>query len=103
MDSIYVAIPSFKDEYLQSTIDDLFYRAKYPNDITIGCFIQIDENSNDNNVLISNDYDGKVLFEYETIGKVLTIPGARLKSYQWLNEKHKYFLQLDAHSRFDQN
>ena len=103
MDSIYVAIPSFKDEYLQSTIDDLFYRAKHPERITVGCFIQIDANGNNDKILISNDYSGRVLFEYATVGQVLTIPGARLKSYQWLNSEHKYFLQLDAHSRFDQN
>lgn len=103
METIYVAVPSFKDKFLQATIDDLFKQAAYPDRVSVGAFIQIDASSTNDEAWISNDYNGRVLYEYANAGTVLTIAGARLKSYQWITKKHTYFFQIDAHSKFDQN
>jgi hypothetical protein len=103
MEKIYIAVPSFKDKFLQSTIDDLFEKAAYPDRVYVGAFIQIDPDSNDETTFVRNDYEGHVFYQYANAGTVLNIAGAREKSYQWLNSTYTYFFQIDAHSRFDQN
>jgi hypothetical protein len=103
MENIYIAVPSFKDKFLQSTIDDLFDQAAHPDRVYVGAFIQIDPNDGNGEALITNDYDGHVFYEYANAGTVLTIAGARLKSYQWLDSDYAYFFQIDAHSRFQKD
>lgn len=44
MNKIYVSIASYRDPYLQSTIDSLFLEADNPENITVGCFIHALEN-----------------------------------------------------------
>jgi hypothetical protein len=82
MEKIYIAVPSFKDKFLQSTIDDLFDKAAHPSRVYVGAFIQIDPNDKNHEALITDDHEGQVFYEYANVGTVLTIAGARLRSYQ---------------------
>lgn len=95
---MYVSIASYRDPFLQSTVDDAFSKAAYPEELEIGCFIQAF--SEDTDCLITNDYGGRVKYSVETPGKVFSVTTCRNRANQWLVPEHEFVLQIDSHSRF---
>lgn len=98
---MYISIASYRDPMLQSTIDSAFKNADHPEDLTIGCFISvISSKPNLEKHLISNTYNGKVIFEIEEAGQIFSVTRARNKASQWLKKEDEYLLQIDSHTRF---
>lgn len=101
MANIYISIASYRDPYLQSTLDSAFSTADNPGSLTAGCFIQLSDDDYKNNVArITNTYGGSVNFEEVSAGSVFSINTCRSKANQWLSDDHDYFLQIDSHTRF---
>jgi hypothetical protein len=100
MKKIYVGFASYRDPYLQSSIDSLMENADNPKNITIGCFIQfLPQDLPD--LFLTNVYGGQVNYSIESAGKIFSVTECRNKSLIWLNKEHDYVLQVDAHTRFD--
>jgi hypothetical protein len=100
INKIYVSIASYRDPYLQSTIDSLFLEADNPENITVGCFIHALENEI-KDLSLKKTYNNKVKYEIEQAGTVFSVTACRNRCLKWLDDGHKYVLQIDAHSRFD--
>jgi hypothetical protein len=101
MVKIYISLASYRDPYLQGTIDSLFCEADNPENIKVGCFIHALENEIDSFVL-ERTYDGRVEYDLEIAGKLFSVTECRNRSLKWLDETYDYVLQIDSHSRFDQ-
>lgn len=95
---MYLSIASYRDPLLQSTIDDAFSKAAYPEEIEVGCFIQAFPEDID--CLVTNDYGGKVKWSVTTPGEVFSVTACRSRANQWLSDRHEYCLQIDSHTRF---
>ena len=100
MNKIYVSIASYRDPYLQSTIDSLFLEADNPENITVGCFIHALENEI-KDLTLKKTYNDKVKYEIEQAGTVFSVTACRNRCLKWLDNTYKYTLQVDSHSRFD--
>ena len=98
--NIYVSIASYRDPYLQSTIDSLFCEADNPENIKVGCFIHALE-SEASTFKLERTYEGKVQYELEIAGKVFSVTACRNRCLKWLDDTYDYVLQVDSHSRFD--
>lgn len=101
MKKIYVSLASYRDPYLQSTIDSLFCEADYPENIMVGCFIHALEHEIKSSEL-ERTYDGKVQYDLELAGKMFSVTACRNRCLKWLDDSYDYILQIDSHSRFDQ-
>ena len=101
MKKIYVSLASYRDPYLQSTIDSLFCEADYPKNIMVGCFIHALEHEIKSSEL-ERTYDGKVQYDLELAGKMFSVTACRNRCLKWLDDTYDYILQIDSHSRFDQ-
>lgn len=100
MNKIYVSIASYRDMFLESTINDLFSKAHNPENITVGCFIHSLQDEFEM-LKLKKDYNKKVKYEIEQAGTIFSVTACRNRCLKWLNDSHKYVLQIDAHSRFD--
>jgi hypothetical protein len=101
MNKIYVSLASYRDPYLQSTIDSLFCEADNPENIKVGCFMHVlEEDYKD--AKLERTYDGKVEYEVEIAGRLFSVTECRNRSLKWLDSTYDYVLQIDSHSRFDQ-
>lgn len=100
MSKIYVSLASYRDPFLQSTIDSLFSKADNPQDIKVGCFIHALPEEMES-LKLERTYDGKVEFRVEPAGQIFSVTECRNRSLQWLDESYDYVLQVDAHTRFD--
>ena len=97
---IYVSIASYRDPLVQSTIDNLFITSSGSHDIRVGVFVQ--EFKTDP-VSITNNYRGKVNYVSKLPGCVFSVSKCRSLANKWLDESYDYVLQIDAHSRFENN
>jgi hypothetical protein len=99
MKKIYVSIASYRDPFLQRTIDSLYCTAKNPENISVGCFIHAFQDELD---LISPiNRDGyNVNFDIEEPGTLFSVTECRNRSLKWLKDDD-YILQVDAHTAFD--
>lgn len=105
---IYVAIASYRDPLLNSTIKSLYANAKYPENITVGCFIQSYEPDRAVETPIKQISDKQVNWQevyYQTVnpGSIFSITECRNKAVQFLREEHDYVLQVDSHTRFSKD
>lgn len=98
--NIYVSIASYRDTYLQSTIDSLMCEADNTDRITVGCFVHAYPDEMEL-LKLDRTYDGKVLYCIEPAGSMFSVTECRNRSLTWLTENHDYVLQVDAHTRFD--
>lgn len=96
---VYVAIASYRDPFLQSTIDSLLENADHPENITVGCFI----NAHDNEIEDLTPVGNNIYYEFVKAGTVFSINKCRSGALQWLNSSYSYVLQIDSHTRFDQS
>jgi len=100
---MYISIASYRDSFLQSTIDSAFCNADNPENLIVGCFISVlKEDPDANKFIISNDYNGRVKSEVITAGDFFSVTKCRNKALQWLLPSHEYVLQIDSHTRFEQ-
>lgn len=96
---IFVTIACYRDPVIQSTIDDLFCKADFPEEISVGIFIQeLDSEA----PLITNDYDGRVKITSQKPGSIFSVCECRNKALEHYNGE-TYTLQIDSHTRFDQS
>ena len=95
-DSIFVSIACFMDNDIENTVDDCLKKAKYPNNITFGICLQMDEND-------------KTMEKYQTNHKFkihkMNWSEARGPAYARaiiydMFQDEDYFFQIDCHSRF---
>lgn len=99
---IYVSIASYRDPFLQRTIDSLYCTAKNPENITVGCFLNaFPEELRDCAPL--NRYNYKTYYETEAPGSIFSVTECRNRCLKWLDESYDYVLQVDAHTAFDNN
>ena len=99
---MYVSIASYRDHFLQSTIDSAFCNADNPENLIVGCFISTLKDDLDiNKFIISNDYSGRVKSEIIEAGNFFSVTKCRNEALKWLSPEHKYVLQVDSHTRFD--
>lgn len=97
---IYVSLASYRDPYLQSTIDSLFCEADRPENIRVGCFIHHLPDEVDA-LTLQRTYDDKVKYAMEPAGTLFSVTECRNRSLAWLDDSYDYVLQIDAHTRFD--
>lgn len=97
---IYVSIASYRDPFLQRTIDSLYCTAKRPENITVGCFINVLPEELQNLVPF-NRYGYKVYYETERPGSLFSVTECRNRCLKWMDESFDYVLQVDAHTAFD--
>ena len=102
MNSIFVSIASYKDTEIFQTLIDLFKRAKHPEKIYVGVFIQ-DEDSVFKNFQVHFN-DNKNIKTIHVLPKYAEGPGwARNIIMKELYNNEDYFLLVDSHSRFKNN
>jgi hypothetical protein len=96
---IYVAIASYRDQFLNSTIESLYANAKNPENITVGCFIQSNEVDRVLETPVGRFSDKKVFYDVINPGSIFSVVECRKLSLQFLIDE-AYVLQVDAHTRF---
>lgn len=96
---IYVAIASYRDPFLQSTIDSLLENADHPENITVGCFI----NAHDNEIEDLTPVGNNIHYEFIKAGTAFSINRCRSGALKWLDTSYSYVLQIDSHTRFDRS
>lgn len=97
---IYVSIASYRDPFLQRTIDSLYCAADNPSSITVGCFINVFPEELQEKVPF-NRYGYNVIYETEMPGTVFSVTYCRNRCLKWLDDSYDYVLQVDAHTAFD--
>ena len=100
MKNIYVSIASYRDSLLQSTIDNIFKMSSGLNNIFVGVFIQ--KFASDLPYII-NDYFGKVKYIEVEAGSIFSVGNCRNRANEWLDNSYDYVLQIDGHTRFENN
>jgi hypothetical protein len=99
---IYVAIASYRDIFLQQTIDSIFANASNPKRVRVGCFVQSTViEIGDGTTTVTNDYDGRVKFKTVQPGSIFSVTQCRNLALSWLNDSHDFCLQIDSHTLFD--
>lgn len=98
---IYISIASYRDIFLQKTIDSIFSSAYNPERVRVGCFVQL--YNFDTAAFVANDHNKKVKAKYQTPGTVFSVTKCRNYANYWLDDTHDFCLQIDSHCRFEQN
>lgn len=97
---IYVSIASYRDPFLQRTIDSLYCTADNPQNITVACFIHAFPEELQDKVPF-NRYGYSVFYETEMPGTIFSVTQCRNRCLKWLDDSYDYVLQVDAHTAFD--
>lgn len=103
-DTIFVQIPSYRDAELQRTLQDLFAKAKKPENIFVGICHQFDMKNGEDEHLFEIPFPRQDQLRIDEIDyrDAKGISFARSKTQKlWRGEK--WSLQLDAHHRFKEN
>lgn len=100
-ENIFVSIASFRDTKCIDTLKDLYFKADNPDNIYCGIFTQID-NSNQNEQCYDFNFQYNVNVRRININfKEAKGPlWARIKIIKNLFQNEKYFLMIDAHTKF---
>jgi hypothetical protein len=96
---IYVAIASYRDPLLNSTINSLYANADNPDNISVGCYVQSYEN--DWSVETpGNRFPNKHVFaQVDSPGTVFSVTECRRRAFEFFTDE-AYVLQIDSHTRF---
>jgi hypothetical protein len=97
---IYVSIASYRDPFLQRTIDSLYCTADRPLNITVGCFVHAFTHDLETCTPVNRD-GYKVFYDVEAPGSVFSVTACRNRCLKWLDDSYDYVLQVDAHTAFD--
>lgn len=97
---IYVSIASYRDPFLQRTLDSLYCTADKPENITVGMFINaFPKEMKDLAPAGREGYD--LRYTMEPAGLIFSVTACRNKCLTWLNDSYDYVLQVDSHTAFD--
>lgn len=96
---IFVVIACYRDRELAPTITDLFARASYPDDISVGVCLQYDPAVDDPRCANVPTRPDQVQIVHAHRGESLGLGWARYVSERLWRGEH-YVLQIDAHMRF---
>lgn len=99
MEEILVQIACRLDNDLLNTVTNLLEKANKPNNIEI---LIINQDFEDNQWKQSNFPDNVTLVNIEE-SKTRNLAHARAFCHLYVKPSHKYFINIDAHSRFDEN
>jgi len=97
-ENIFVGIPAYNEKYILHTVEDLYEKAEFPENVYVGIFNQkspgfkFEDFSKYKNVKVIN-----ASYEYPLGVGYARLSAAKLFSGQ------KYFLQIDAHTVFSRN
>jgi hypothetical protein len=98
-EKIYVAIASYRDIFTQRTIDSLLENASFPENITVGVFIQ---EFKEESPIINKKYLNNVFIETVEVGHIFSVTYCRNQSLKFLTNE-KYVMQIDSHTIFKKN
>lgn len=99
-DTIFVAVPSYRDPECRHTVDDLLSKATHPSRIRIGICLQDDEQEDDTRQYLEAKYSPEqVRIKYVDYRDAAGPCVARFEA-QKLWESEKFYLQIDSHMRF---
>jgi hypothetical protein len=100
MSTIFVQIAAFRDPQLNPTLQDMIFKAKYPENLRVGICNQYNEEDNFNLDEYRNDDRFRIIdvLDKESLG----VCWAR-HSVQQLYSGETYTLQIDSHMRFEQD
>ena len=103
-DTIFVQIASYRDPELQHTLQDLFKKAKRPENIFVGICHQYDMKGDEDNHLFTVPFPRKNQIRIDAIdyrqSNGCCFARNRVQKL-WKNEK--WTLMIDSHSRFEEN
>jgi hypothetical protein len=103
-DTIFVQIASYRDPELQHTLQDLFKKAKRPENVFVGICHQYDMKGNDDNHLFTVPFPRTNQIRIDEIdyreSGGCCFARNRVQKL-WKNEK--WTLMIDSHSRFEEN
>lgn len=103
-DTIFVKIPSYRDSELQHTLQDLFAKAKKPENIFVGICHQYDMKEDQDKHLFEVPFPRPKQLRIDDVDyrdtKGICFARSRVQKL-WHGEK--WALQLDAHHRFKEN
>lgn len=99
MEEILVQIACRLDKDLLKTVTNLLEKANKPNNIEI---LIINQDFEDNQWKQSNFPDNVTLINIEE-SKTRNLAQTRAFCHLYVKPSHKYFMNIDAHSRFDEN
>ncbi len=102
LDRIYVSIASYRDLELGFTVYDLLSKAKYPKRVFVSIYDQDEHHIDLSGVFkrfgVTQYVHKKVHYSESTgVGK------ARYETQKNLSVNHKYYLQIDSHTRFEEH
>jgi hypothetical protein len=100
MSTIFVQIAAFRDPQLNPTLQDMIFKAKYPENLRVGICNQFNPNDRFNLDFYRNDKRFRIIdvIDSESLG----VCWAR-HSVQQLYSGETYTLQIDSHMRFEQD
>lgn len=103
-DTIFVQIPSYRDPELQHTLQDIFAKAKKPENIFVGICHQYDiKNSSDKHLFeIPFPHPNQIRIDEIDYRDTKGVSFARSRCAKMWN-KEKWTLTTDAHMRFKEN
>jgi hypothetical protein len=102
MDKIYVSVASFMDLELGFTVYDMLAKARYPNRLFVSIYDQDDKHVDLTKIFEKFDFDSyvhKKVHYSESRG----VGHARYETQKNLSLGHKYYFQIDSHTRFKQD
>jgi hypothetical protein len=102
MDKIYVSVASFMDLELGFTIYDMLSKAKYPNRLFVSIYDQDDQHVDLTKIFEKfnfTSYVHKKVHYADSRG----VGHARYETQKNLSFGHKYYFQIDSHTRFIQD
>jgi hypothetical protein len=102
MDKIYVSVASFMDLELGFTVYDMLDKARYPNRLFISIYDQDDKHVDLTKIFEKFSFDSyvhKKVHYSESRG----LGHARHETQKNLSVAHKYYFQIDSHTRFKQD
>jgi len=100
MSTIFVQIAAFRDPQLNITLQDMFNKSKYPENLRIGICNQYNPSDEFNLNQYREDNRFKIVDVLDT--ETLGVCWAR-NQVQQLYDNEEYTLQIDSHMRFEQD
>lgn len=98
-DTIFVAIPSYRDPECRHTVDDLLRKARHPSRIRIGICLQDDDQDDTTQYLESKYPPDQVRIKWVDYRDAAG-PCVARSEVQKLWENEQFYLQIDSHMRF---